>query len=291
MAASPQPCRPLSLSADHSDVSSSEDGREDPNVKTKRNRWVSLSSPPPRVFPCRCGGTAWLSLFTAGRRGWGARSPLVTAGCLRPSGRCLGGSSTSGRGQRPPSLARALGWGGGGQAPPAGVPALSGLLCDSGESPALVLGFSSAKRGGRRSPGARMRRRELTAQVRVAPLFVVAAAPVGGKAALLRDPSPQRPGPCPLPTESPAKGENSGSVCLRSPGGQGEGSIWPPGTRSWQRRVRVSLKATVRPLLEPAWRRVSLRNWPSSGPQGRVPTAAGIRSLPPAWDPRPGAGV
>lgn len=214
MAASPQPCRPLSLSADHSDVSSSEDGREDPNVKTKRNRWVSLSSPP-RVFPCRCGGTARLSLFTAGQRGHGARSPLVTAGCLRPSGRCLGGSSTSGRGQRPPSLARALGWGGG-QAPPAVVPALSGLLCDSGESPALVLGFSSAKRGGRRSPGARMRRQELTAQVRVAPLFVVAAAPAGGKAALLRDPSPQRPGPCPLPTESPAKGENSGSVCLRS---------------------------------------------------------------------------
>lgn len=182
------------------------------------------------------------------------------------------------------------GWGGG-QAPPAGVPALSGLLCDFGESPALVLGFSSAKRGGRRSPGARMRRRELTAQVRVAPLFVVAAAPAGGKAALLRDPSPQRPGPCPLPTESPAKGENSGSVCLRSPGGQGEGSMWPPGTRSWQRRVRVSLKATVRPLPEPAWRRVSLRNGPSSGPQGRVPAAAGIRSLPPSWDPRPGAGV
>lgn len=121
MAASPQPCQPLSLSADHSDVSSSEDGREDPNVKTKRNRWVSLSSPPP---PClssagtvQVWGAARLSLFTAGRRGRGARSPLVTAGCLRPSGRCLGGSSTSGRGQRPPSLARALGWGGGRSGP------------------------------------------------------------------------------------------------------------------------------------------------------------------------------
>lgn len=218
MAASPQPCRPLSLSADHSDVSSSEDGREDPNVKTKRNRWVSLSSPRvfPRWEPCRCGGTARLSLFTAGRRGQGGAVPPSDCRVpeaqwqvpwrlqhLRPwTAPALPGSGT--------------GLGGGGQAPPAGVPALSGLLCDSGESPALVLGFSSAKRGGRRSPGARMRRRELTAQVRVAPLFVVAAAPVGGKAALLRHPSPQRPGPCPLPTESPAKGENSGSVCLRS---------------------------------------------------------------------------